>query len=380
MADSQSPVEWSEVRARFPALVGRVYLNTATMGQMPKAATDAMVAHLSRRDAMACADLLDWFDDLERIRAKAARLINAASADVTFVPSTAHALALLLNGIAWQPGDRVLTLEDEFPNNTYAPSLLERQGVQFVEVPRERLAESLDQGARLVIASVMSYLDGYRFPVADLRDKLDRAGTLLYLDGTQGCGALHLDVEKIRPDVLGVHGYKWMLSPTGAGFAYVRPSVRQWLEPNVIGWRSHHSWQDLDNLHHGMPEWAATAHRYEGYMPALPLLYAMEQSVDLMLELDPRRIEQRVLGLAAAVQQVVEDLGGTVANANSPIVACRFPGRDASELSRALQAHSVLSSARHGFLRISVHLYNNEQDVQDLARALRELLASPANV
>jgi selenocysteine lyase/cysteine desulfurase len=246
--------------------------------------------------------------------------------------------------------------------------------VEFVEVPRDRFEESLDDRVRLVIASVMSYLDGYRFPLDGLREKLDRTGTLLYLDGTQGCGALHLDVRKIRPDVLGVHGYKWMLSPTGAGFAYVRPELRQWLEPNVIGWRSHHSWQDLDNLHHGMPEWAASAHRYEGYMPALPLLYAMERSVDLMLELDPVRIESRVLQLVDGVKAVVEKFGGSVANAKSPIAACRFPERDSSELSRALNARNVLTSARHGRLRLSFHLYNDESDIAAVDAALGEIL------
>ena len=54
-----------------------------------------------------------------------------------------------------------------------------------------------------------------------------------------------------------VHGYKWMLSPNGAGFFYIAPQLRERLQPNVVGWRSHRDWRNVDNLHHGVPEFAA---------------------------------------------------------------------------------------------------------------------------
>lgn len=361
--------DWAEIRSRFPALEGRTFLNSATIGQMPHAASEAIREHLLRRDRLAGADLVSWFDDLDRLRGKIGQLIHASADDIAFVPSTSHALSILLHGIDWKKGDRVVTLEDEFPNNSYAPALLERLGVELVEAPRDRLAESLDGRVRLVLASAMSYLDGYRFPWASVRETLDKNGTLLYLDGTQGCGVLHLDMQEIRPDVLGVHGYKWMLSPTGAGFVYVKPEVRKWLEPTVVGWRSHHSWRDFGNLHHGMPEWSSTAQRYEGCMQPVALLAAMEASVDLFLEIGPAAIEARALELATKVREVVEKVGGGVAHPGSPIAACRFPGLDAGELAKRLEGRNVLTSARKGNLRVSLHLYNDESDVERLISA-----------
>lgn len=362
--------KWPEIRSRFPALVGRTFLNSATIGQMPAAASDAIREHLLRRDRWAGADLVSWYDDLDRLRGKIGQLIHASAEDIAFVPSTAHALAILLQGMDWKQGDRILTLEDEFPNNSYAPAMLAKLGVEVVEAPRERFAELLDARVRLVVASTMSYVDGYRFPWQAIRPQLDRNGTLLFLDGTQGCGVLHLDMQEIRPDVFGVHGYKWMLAPTGAGFVYVKPEVRQWLAPNIVGWRSHHSWRDFGNLHHGMPEWSSTAERYEGCMQPVALLAALEASVDLFLEVGSREIESHALSLAEEVRRVAERLGGSVAHAGSPIAACQFPGHDAGELARKLEAQNVLTSARKGRLRVSLHLYNDASDVQNLAAAL----------
>ena len=92
---------------------------------------------------------------------------------------------------------------------------------------------------------------------------------LLYVDGTQSVGALRFDVAAVQPDMLAVDAYKWLLSPNGAAFCYVSPELRQRLEPAVIGWRSHKDWRRPERLHHGEPEFADSAEKYEGGMLAI---------------------------------------------------------------------------------------------------------------
>ena len=107
---------------------------------------------------------------------------------------------------------------------------------------------------------------------------------------------------------------------------------------------------------------------------AFALLYAMEASVDLILEIGPEAIEQRVLELAARTRAILRDLGAAVADCGSPIVAARFESRDVSALARALKEQRVLVAARRGHLRVSPHLYNNERDLEVFERTLRALL------
>lgn len=363
-------VDWAAVRAEFPALATKTFLNSATMGQLPQAASQAVLTHLQRRDQTAAVDAPKWFDDLDRLRAKLAQLIQATPADIAFIPSTSHGLSIALNGIDWQPGDRIATLDPEFPNNTYGPSLLTRRGVEFIEAPLNDLAQAINDRTRLVIVSALNYVTGMRAPLAEIRRLAPNA--LLYVDATQGCGAIRFDVQALGIDMLAVHGYKWMLSPTGAGFLYVKPEVRKWLEPNVIGWRSHFNWRDWSNLHHGTPIFSEDAERYEGYFPAMPLLYAMEASVDFFLSLGTDVIEQRVLHLASLLRKKVEALGGTIAHDNSPIVCCRFNGIESNVLAARLLERNIIVSARHGWLRVSVHLYNNEADLDLFASAVHQ--------
>ncbi|MBY0376236.1 MAG: aminotransferase class V-fold PLP-dependent enzyme [Bryobacteraceae bacterium] len=368
-------MNWTEVRELFPAVREWTYLNAATMGHLPATAERAIADHVAHRNRLACGDFLSWYDDHDRVREKLGRLFHCPAEDVAFIPAACHALSLLIGGIDWQPGDRIVTLEDEFPNQIYYPALLTEQGVEFVETPWERFEEALSERTRLVVVSAMSYLNGFRPPLAELSRKLRQRGILFFVDSTQGAGALRYHLADLDLDLFACHCYKWMLAPSGIGFMVAPKRTRDWLKPNVIGWRSHEGWRKVDDLHHGAPRFADKAEKYEGAMLPALLIYALEASVDLMLELGAANIEQRVLALAARTRAIVASLGGTVVGAwESPTVAARFPNQDASALARALREEKIIVSARHGNLRISTHLFNNEADLDALERGLGRLL------
>ncbi|MBZ5602021.1 MAG: aminotransferase class V-fold PLP-dependent enzyme [Acidobacteriia bacterium] len=367
-------IDWNQVRAEFPALENYTYLNSATYGQMPRRGADALVRHLDDRNEKACSNFLDWYGQIDQIRASIAQLIHAEAEDIAFVPNAATALGLVVGGIDWKPGENVVTLADEFPNMLYIPALVERRGVELREVPWEKFYDAIDERTRLVAISEVNYATSLRPPLAEISKFAHERDVTFFVDGTQSVGALQCDVRESRPDMMAVHGYKWMCSPTGAGFMYVAPELRKKLPPAVAGWRSHRDWRNVDNLHHGMPVLEQSAERYEGGGLPMGLLHAMGAMVDWMLELGPAAIEQRVLGLARAARERLRRLGGESTDTGAQIAAVKFAGADPSHLARELRSKRVLVAARHGFLRISPHFYNNEADLDRLEEELRKLL------
>jgi cysteine desulfurase/selenocysteine lyase len=361
-----SKTDWPKIRAEFAALDGRAFLNTATFGQLPRRAVEAVSAHWRRRDELACADFIDWYDDADRLRGAIARLIHSSPDDIAFISNAAIALGLVVNGLGLRTGDNIVTIEDEFPNNLYVP------GVRVV--PWERFYDSIDGRTRMVAISEVSYATGFRPPLAEISRFTRERGVHLFVDGTQSVGALTLDVGKTPIDMLAVHAYKWMVSPSGVGFMYVAPHLRERLPPNAIGWRSHKTWRDVDNLHHGPPIFKETAEKYEGGGLPFPLLYAMDASVNMMLEIGPEAIERRVLELAESARRRLRRLGAEAPDRGSQIVAAKFAGRDPSRLARELKTRRVLVAARHGYLRVSPHFYNNEEDLDRLEGELRAAL------
>jgi selenocysteine lyase/cysteine desulfurase len=227
--------DWKSIRAQFPALENWIFLNTATYGQTPQAASSAVVKHLAHRDELACSDFLSWFDDADRIRGRVAELVRCEPDDVAFIGNAATGLSLLIGGIDWRPGDRIVTLPDEFPNNLYYPALLAGRGVEFIEAPWQSFLDTIAAGARLVVVSTVNYTNGFRPPLDQVIEAARAAGALTCIDGTQSVGALTFDYDRLQPDMLVVDAYKWMLSPNGAGFMTVSKTVRVWLKPNVVG-------------------------------------------------------------------------------------------------------------------------------------------------
>ncbi len=360
-------MNWSTIRAEFPWLRQWTWLNTATFGQLPTRTRMAVDRHFARREETACADFLTWFDDMDELRALIAQLIHCDADDIAFTTNAASALSLFLGGMDWHAGDRIVTLRDEFPNQYYfAASLAERE-VALIETDT---IESLPERTRAVLVSTVNYANGYRPDVARISQLAHAAGALLYVDGTQSVGALRFDVADIRPDMLAVDGYKWLLCPNGATFFCVSPDLRSRLRPAVIGWRSDHGWRSVDELHHGAPKMPKGAERYEGGMLNFPSLYGLRESVNMMLEIGPDRIEQSVLELAALTAHILRRSGATIVSENTNIIAAHWPDREASTLARALAGERIIVAARHGNLRVSPHFYNTEEDLEKLERRI----------
>jgi len=363
--------DWAKIRSEFPALQNWTFLNTAAFGQLPRCGTEAVRRHFEHRDELACSDFLHWFDDMDQIRELVARLIHCSAEDIAFMPNASTGLAILINGLKWRAGDRIVALEGEFPNNSYFPAVLGSQGVEFIETSWECFEAAVTPATRLVLMSTVNYTTGFRPPVEKIARFLRARGVLFYLDGTQSVGALEFDIASVQPDVFAVHGYKWLLSPNGAAFAYVHPKLRETLPANVVGWRSDRGWRGVDQLNHGAPEFAEAAEKYEGGMLNFSALYAMGASVQMMLDIGPAVIERRVMELAGLTRTMLTEAGAEVAPEDSPIIAARLKGRDASMLALELKERRIQVSARHGNLRVSVHFYNDEEDIERLRLGLR---------
>ena len=376
--------DWQRLRDEFPVLKNWVYLNTATFGPVPLCAAEAAAAHLRQRDETASLSFLDWYGEADVVRAAAAKLIGATADDIAFIPNAGAGLAWLIGGIDWKSGDEIVTFAHEFPNNLYFPKVLGSAGVSLTELELpdgqfslDRFIDALTPLTRLVLMSTVNYSSGFRPPIEVIGAELRTRNILFYVDGTQSAGGLRIDVQAAEIDFLVVHAYKWLLSPPGIGFACVAPQVREWLEPSIYSWRSHKNWRDVDRLHHGVPELPSSAVKYEGGMHNFSGIFAMGATLKLIDSIGVDAIESRVQLLAEKTRDVLRSQGGRLASDehpqdyDSPIVTAQFPGADVSKLAVRLKDQGIAVAARKGSLRVSPHLFNNDEDLARLGAALK---------
>ena len=126
---------------------------------------------------------------------------------------------------------------------------------------------------------------------------------------------------------------------------------------------------------------APDARRFDAGTPPVPNIYAGLAGMAIVEEVGVAAIESHVRGLVEQLLAGLDELGATVATPRGagdrgPLVC--VVSTDAAALVAALKADGIVTSERDSNLRISLHLYNVEDDVARILEGLarhRELLA-----
>jgi cysteine desulfurase / selenocysteine lyase len=361
----------------FAAATRAPYLNAASVGPLPERARRATEAYLRRRADPATLTGADFEPVLARCRTLAARLIGAESAEIALVPNTSYGVNLAAHCLPMEAGRRVLLSDREFPANVYPWMGLARQtGVRVDLAPtdprgnpdEDRLLEEIARGDVGIFAfSSVQFASGYRGDLARLGAACREHATFFVVDAIQTVGAAPIDVRAAQVDVLATGGHKWLCSPFGTGFAYVRRALLERMEPRVVGWTAMQASADYaDLLGYRYLPWD-DARRFEVATQPFHDLGAMAAAMELLVDAGPERVLAHVLGILEPLVEWLGERGVPVTTdlrpeKRSAILA--FQPRDPAATWRALDAAGIGCVVREGAVRLSPHLYNTAADVQ----------------
>jgi selenocysteine lyase/cysteine desulfurase len=234
------------------------------------------------------------------------------------------------------------------------------------------VARLADPRVRCLSVSAVQFASGHRADLARLSAATRASGAFLVVDAIQALGQLPVDVRAVEIDVLATGGQKWLLSPWGTGFLYVRRALIERLLPPFAGWLAFEGTDDFNRLTQYSAEWHHDARRFELITLPFQDFHAMNASLELLLETGPARIARHLLALHAPLLEVAARKGLAVASpqggAGSGILCLAVP--DAPRVHQALRDAGVLCSLREGALRFSPHVYNA---IEDTARAAEVL-------
>ena len=128
----------AEVRALFPVTRRLAYLNHAGVAPLSTRAAGALARYAALAAEEGAWHYAERFDrEIERVRGRAATLLGATPDEIAFVKNTTEGLGLVAAGLAWRPGDRVVTCDLEYPSNVYPWWSLRPRGVETWMLPSE---------------------------------------------------------------------------------------------------------------------------------------------------------------------------------------------------------------------------------------------------
>lgn len=325
-------------------------------------------------------DPAEYFGLPVRVRSHLAAIVGGDEREIALTSGATQGVGVLAAGLPLEPGDEVIVAGDNFPANLFTWLHMRRKGVQVRllkngESPLrvEDVAEAFTPRTKILALDWVNYSTGRRIDLAAMGGLAHARGALFVVDGTQGVGALELNLHDLPVDVLAVAAYKWLLGPYGTGFVYVREEVLNRLELKVVNWQSVDGADDFDSLPVDDIQLAAAARIFDVPETADFLnLSGMEASLEFVRGVGVRAVSGHCMDLLDHAAEGLQARGYVLSNDDraqhpSPLLCFRCQTRDATDkLYEKLKAHHVEVSLRHHRIRVSPYLYNNTEDIDRL--------------
>jgi selenocysteine lyase/cysteine desulfurase len=379
----------SSQRALFDIPRQVCYLNAASYSPLPLRTLEAGRAAVGRKGTPWTLPASFAGEQHERARKAAARLINADTADIALIPSISYGVATAAKLLTVARGTRVIVLEDDHSSPVLEwRARAEAQGfsVDTVQYPGDGdwtsavLAAIERPGAPPVgLASISSvhWSDGGLIDVEKVGAALRRQGAKFLIDATQSAGVLAMDVKHLDPDFVIFPTYKWLLGPYGRAFLYVAKRHQNGtpLEQTAGGRRNVRAenavyFADLD--------YVGDARRFDmGERDHFISLEMASIGMEMLAEWGASEVAQRLKMLTERIAAALTDTGVRLPDGRfrAPhILSLGFAQGKPASLVESLASDGIYVAPRLGRLRISPHVYNDEEDADRIVTALAQRL------
>lgn len=324
-----------------------------------------------------------------------ARLFGGTASNYAFVPNTSFGVNQIAHAIQWQPGDRIVLFENEFPTNIRPWLEVARQrDLQISRLPVSpldlesiidlaRLETLLQRGTRLVAMSAVQFQSGAKMPIDVVSRLCKQYEALLFVDAIQACGSMPFDGTHLDFWVSG--GHKWMLGPEGTGFLYINQDKLSSLSPTFVGWLSledplNFLFDGPGKLDYRRPL-ASTANRFELGTHNTIGLAGLKQACINLEQLGLDTVFKRIQDYHDKIESQLIGLG--FRSVRSPLVGGRSgilsltppPECDLQDLVTTVGELGVVLTAPDGHLRIAPHFWNPTSQIDHIVGVLASILS-----
>ena len=252
--DKDEEAYWSEVRKLFLIPEHEVYLNNGTVGSSPAPVLRAVFEGYRDSEQLAEGDPEDYpiwgYAAWNQYRDPLAEFIGCKREELALLRNATEANSYIANGIDLKAGDEVVITDQEHPGGEHPWNLRAKR--YSVVVKRVRLPKPVPDAAtvltlfndaitprtRVFFFSHITTVTGVVLPAKELSALARSKGILSAVDGAHVPGMMRLNVHELGCDMYSASPHKWLQSPKGSGFLYIRDEVidRVWNTIATEGW------------------------------------------------------------------------------------------------------------------------------------------------
>ena len=380
--------DWKKIRKDFPITKKIVYFQSAAMSPMPKPVFEDIVANYRKIHQQGD---VQWTEDLVKYRklcGDIASLINTEAGNICFVQNTSTAMSVIALSIKneREAPFNVVSTEEEFPASTIG---FEYQKIPMRYVPPTNsrysigaILERVDEQTVAVVTSYVQYATGFRQDLGTLGRAIHDRRILFIVNATQGFPFYPLDIQAMHIDALTCSIHKWGMTGHIGSIFFTTPQFRKKFPAPWIGWLSVDAGEDMIHTAKNAPlRVHESAGRYEFGTQNLQTILAFQEALDYLKAIGSENIRIRILELTDYLVQGLKKLGVKIVSPvdmpqeRSPIVSFSLGDRN-EECVEKLAKESISVSPRAGYIRVSVNIFNNFEDIEKLLSVLHSVIST----
>ncbi|MCB9251963.1 MAG: aminotransferase class V-fold PLP-dependent enzyme [Flavobacteriales bacterium] len=366
------------------------YLNCGYKAPLLKISEEAAIKALVRDRNPWAIKPEDFFSDSESVKNSYARIVNAQSDEIAIIPSVSYGLSSILKNIRPKEGGKAITLMDEFPSGYFSLERWCRENKNELKVIgpgvgkssgrswNEEILKQIDGSASVVLISSIHWMNGIRYDLKEIGKKCRENGAVFVVDGTQSVGSLPINVKECNINAMVCAGYKWLMGPYSLALAYFDDSFYEGT-PLEESWMNRTNSAEFSNLTQYDENYRPGAGRYNvGETSNFILMPLLSESLKQIEKWRPENIQDYCHNLIKPLKEYLNEIGSELESEEyfcNHLFALSLPERiNMEKLKSALSQNRVIVSVRGKYIRVSVNVFNDENDLAKLIQSIESTL------
>ena len=317
-------------RDEFPILASTTYLNSNSLGAMPRAVPDRLEDYACAWGERAVRAWEDgWWDMAVRVGDQMGSLIGAEPGSISLHQNVTITQAVVSSCFDFNgPRNKVVLVDLEFPSIAYFYLEQQRRGARVemvksedgVRIPLHKLLAAIDERTLLVPVSYVLFRSACLQDARAIVERAHQVGAHVILDVFQAAGTVPINLRELQTDFCVGGVLKWLCGGPGVAYLYVRPDLMPKLKPTLTGWMAHQRPFDFDV---GPIERRDDAFRFLNGTPHIPALYACQPGLDIIAQAGIDRIRSKSVRLTERLIDGARERGWPV---NTPLAPAERGG------------------------------------------------------
>lgn len=363
------------------------YLNCGYMSPLMKSVEEKGIEGMRRKRNPISIKPVDFFADVKDVRRNYGRMVNCTPSQVAVMPAVSYGMNSVIRNIPYSEGQHALTISEEFPSCYYtAERWCRENGAELRVVARkddipqkgkdwnERILEAIDRNTAFIVMSSVHWMNGTKFDLESIGSRCREVGAKFIIDGSQSVGALPIDVQKYKIDVLICAAYKWLMGPYSTALSYIHEDFNGGI-PLEESWMTRPNAERFDRLTNYVEGYKPGAIRYDvGQSSNFISIPMLNEALEKLLNWGAGEIQDYCGSLAVPLIDYFLERNTPVDDEHHRahhLMGHQLPdGTDGEALVEELQRRKVYVSLRGSNIRISINVFNTEEDIQELITAL----------